>query len=73
VEEFEKVLTGLADPLGGNLAGGAGRGHGALLSAQDSAILPQRTPLANSATPHITTLTVQRMCYSISIAKRLSY
>jgi hypothetical protein len=53
VEELEKVLTGLVDPLGRNLAGGAGRGHAALLSAKDGAILPQRTPLANSATPQL--------------------
>jgi hypothetical protein len=50
-EEFENVRAGLADPLGRKLAGGASRGHGALLAANASAIVPQRTPLAKATTP----------------------
>ena len=40
LKEFEKVLPGLADSLGGDHAGGAGRGHGALISANNSTMLP---------------------------------
>jgi hypothetical protein len=31
LEKLEKIRSGLADPLRGNLAGGVGYGHGALL------------------------------------------
>jgi hypothetical protein len=51
LEELEKIRPGLADPYGGNLAGGAGRGHGALLAAQDSTSLPQVAPLAKCRDP----------------------
>jgi hypothetical protein len=53
VEELEKILPGLADPRGRNLAGGAGGGHDALLSAKDGIIVPQRTPLAKRRDPSI--------------------
>jgi hypothetical protein len=50
LEECEQVCTSLADSLGRNLVGRADGGHGVLLSAKESALVPPRTPLANSAT-----------------------
>ena len=51
LEKFERMVTGLTDPFGGNLASGAACSHGALLSAQDSTMLPQLTPLAKFRDP----------------------
>jgi hypothetical protein len=50
-EKLENIRPGLVDPGGGHLAGGAGRGHGALLSAQDGTSLPQLAPLAKCRDP----------------------
>jgi hypothetical protein len=53
VEKLEKRGSGLTDPLGGNRAGGAGRGHAALLPAKDRASLPQTAPLTKFRNPSI--------------------
>jgi hypothetical protein len=51
LEELVKVLTGLADPRGGNLAGRADGGHRPLLSAKDSPIPPQLASLVKFRDP----------------------
>lgn len=51
LEKLEAIITGLADPCGGNLAGRADCSHGALLSAKDSPILPQPAPLVKFRDP----------------------
>ncbi len=51
LEKLEEIVTGLEDLCGGNLAGGTGCSHGALLSAKDSPILPQPAPLVKFRDP----------------------
>ena len=51
MEKREKIPTRLPDPFAGKLAGGAGCGHGTLLSAKDSPILPQLPPLRKFRDP----------------------
>jgi hypothetical protein len=51
VEDLEKILPGLTDPLARKLAGSASGGHGALLFAKDGAMVPQRTSLAKFRDP----------------------
>ena len=51
MEPWEKIPTRLADPCAGTLAGGAGGGHGALLSAEAGPILPQPALLVKCRHP----------------------
>ncbi len=51
LEKLEEIVAGLADPWGGNLAGGTGCSPRTLLSAKDSPILPQPAPLVKFRDP----------------------
>ena len=59
-EKLEKMPTRVADPVSGQLASGAGCGHGVLLSARDSPILPQLALLVKCRDPSISYLTDER-------------